>query len=313
MAIPTISSVAPATVWTGGQMVTVTGTNFRLPSVPGPSSTKLPPPNPSVKVTAGGVDATNVRVLSATQLTCIVGAHDPGSVSLTVQNLDDNGAAIPGEAATRANAFTYARPDLAAKGDFDRLNRAFLRLLRQQVIDNVTQWVSTDYGEDGFDVATLGDLPALAVAGPQIDWATAVYQTKRRMEVGGYPATTYQTRRAPIKADVVYELFGFTDNQQHVTALEPLMLQFFDRNPDIYLPRDPADASKGQNKYQMLIPFGESIRSTTVANSSNIRAFQVSCRIRGFGIESIAGFPDENLIETGGVVDTIAVTSSRKA
>jgi hypothetical protein len=303
MAIPTLSSVAPAIVWTGGHMVTLIGTGFRPGTVPStPTNGPYPPPKPTMQVTAGGVVAKNVRVLSTTQLTCQLGAHDAGVVTLTVQNLDDDGVAIPGETASLAGALTYARPDLAARGDFDRLNRALMRLLKQQVIKNVTEWVSTDSGDEGFEVATLGDLPAIAIAGPQVDWATAAFQGNARLQVGGYPGTSFETRRRPIKVDVVYELSVITNNQQHVLALTPLIMQFFDRNRSIEILRDPADPSQGTIEYDMFIPFSESVRPTTGGNTSNLRSFVCACRIRGFGIEGIAGFENESMVQTGGVI-----------
>ncbi len=325
MATPTLSTVAPAIVWTGGQMVTLTGTNFRPGTVPsGPSTGPYPAPNQTMRVTAGGVEATNVRVLSSTSLTCMLGAHDatetkngdgsvtPFTISVTIQNLDNDGAAIPGESATLADAISYARPNLAAQGDFDRLNRAIIRLLKQQVIENVSQYVNTDYGETPFEVAHVGGLPALALSGANLDWSTAVFQGNSPVLVGSYPATTFQTRRRPIKVDVVYELSMIAEATAHMNALEPLIMQFFDRNRIIRLAKDPADPSQGSNRYDMFIPFGESVRNTTAPNSSNIRSAAVSFRIRAFGIEGIAGFTDESLLETGGIIDTVTLVDAVK-
>jgi hypothetical protein len=45
MAVPTITSVTPSTIWTGGQLVVVRGTDFRLPPEPA-VSTRGPLPDP---------------------------------------------------------------------------------------------------------------------------------------------------------------------------------------------------------------------------------------------------------------------------
>jgi hypothetical protein len=109
MAVPTITSVTPSTVWTGGQLVVVTGTNLRLPPDPPVSATgPLPDPLPTVGVLVGSVEAKAVDVLSATMLSCNVPAADPSPapVAMVVRNLDDAGVPIPGESATLAAAVT---------------------------------------------------------------------------------------------------------------------------------------------------------------------------------------------------------------
>jgi IPT/TIG domain len=80
----TIDTVSPATgAAAGGTDITITGSNFG--GVSG--------------VTVGGVAATQVRVLSETQIACRTGAHAAGAVPVVVQ--DDSGPV------TKANGFTY--------------------------------------------------------------------------------------------------------------------------------------------------------------------------------------------------------------
>src|SRR5579862_273272 len=148
MAVPTVSAVAPSPIWTGGQLVTITGSNFRLPTVPsyaldGP----YPDPLPTVAVTIGGVAAATVRVKDAGTLEVMAPAHDPGAADVTVQNLDDSGTAIPGETVTAAGAVTYSRPALTDTPDFTRLVRQVVLELQRQVLPEVVQSVSVDYAE----------------------------------------------------------------------------------------------------------------------------------------------------------------------
>ena len=70
MAVPTITSITPPTVWTGGQLVIVRGTNFRLPPPAASSNGPLPDPIPTVSVTVDALAATQVEVLSSTMLSC---------------------------------------------------------------------------------------------------------------------------------------------------------------------------------------------------------------------------------------------------
>jgi hypothetical protein len=82
---PVVNSVSPNTgTITGDTRVTLTGSNF----VSGAT------------VTFGGVAATSVVVVSATQLAATVPAHQPGAVSVVVTNPG-------GQSGTLANGFTY--------------------------------------------------------------------------------------------------------------------------------------------------------------------------------------------------------------
>jgi len=92
---PTIVSVVPDSgPPAGGQVVTITGSNFTT----GTQQT-LP------SVSFGGVQATHVTVLSSAQLTAMVPAHAAGTVTLEVANPGGGSTAL-------ANAFTYASTSL---------------------------------------------------------------------------------------------------------------------------------------------------------------------------------------------------------
>jgi hypothetical protein len=83
---PTISSITPATGSTlGGSGITITGTGFRG----------------GASVTVGGIAATNVVVVSATQITATTPAHVAGAVPVVVFNSDQ-------QQATSQTGFTYA-------------------------------------------------------------------------------------------------------------------------------------------------------------------------------------------------------------
>ncbi|MBU6317248.1 MAG: IPT/TIG domain-containing protein, partial [Acidobacteria bacterium] len=81
---PTVTAVGPATgPASGGTTITITGTNLLSTS----------------SVTVGGIEATDVAVLSATQLTAVTPAGSAGLKSVVVTT--------SGGTATRPNAFTY--------------------------------------------------------------------------------------------------------------------------------------------------------------------------------------------------------------
>lgn len=85
---PTLTTVAPTSgLTTGGTAVTLTGNNFR----------------PGATVTMGGMAATNVAVISTTQITAIAPAHAVGTVDIAVRNSD-------GQSSTKPTAFQYDLP-----------------------------------------------------------------------------------------------------------------------------------------------------------------------------------------------------------
>jgi hypothetical protein len=90
---PTLTSLSPTTgTKAGGTTVTLTGTNFRVGTLP--------------KVTFGGIAATSVNVVSATSITCKSPAHDAFdtfAADVVVTNID-------GQSATLAASYTFTTP-----------------------------------------------------------------------------------------------------------------------------------------------------------------------------------------------------------
>jgi hypothetical protein len=312
MAVPTISGVAPSPIWTGGQLITITGTNFRVPTIPSyPLAGPYPAPNATVRVTVGGNVAETVRVKSATQIECLASRHDAGPADVTVQNLDDTGAPIAGETITSSAAVTYARPKLTDAPDFDRLNRQVIRELKRQVIPNVVQFVSVDFGEAPFDVTALGDLPSLVISHPDMIEDRPHYNSNQNIYAGGAPSTTFQKRRVPRTDMLTYNILGFAESAQQIIPLQVLVRQFFDRNPKLTIARDPNDSSKGEISYTMYMPIETPVRGTTVANANDIKSFSGSFVIRGVNIEELASFPGEGIVETGGTAETLVTRPTR--
>ena len=88
VAPPTLSAITPnAGATGGGTAVTLTGTGFIS----------------GATVAIGGVPCTKVVVVSATSITAVTGAHDPGTVDVKVTNPDTQMATLTG-------GFTYSTP-----------------------------------------------------------------------------------------------------------------------------------------------------------------------------------------------------------
>jgi hypothetical protein len=87
-AVPSVSAVSPsAGSIVGGTPVTITGTGFQA----------------GASVRIGGLDASNITVVSAMQITAISPAHAAGAVDVTVTNPD-------GGTATKSSGYTYEVP-----------------------------------------------------------------------------------------------------------------------------------------------------------------------------------------------------------
>lgn len=314
MAVPSVSSVSPSTVWSHGQFVTVTGTNFRVAPIPSYAlAGPYPAPIPAVAVTVGGVAATSVQVRSATELTCIVPAADPGSaVAIAVQNLDDAGVAIAGESASLAGALTYKRPDLAVEPDLSRLTRQVLRDIKRSVIENVVSFLHTDFEGDGnLELADVAVLPAIGLSGPHITWQSPIYQRMEDVFTGGDPATTFQQRHRSLTCDLGYEMTLLAKGTGQLVALQAATLLWLHRHTHVEIDRDPADLAKGKARYYLHVQQGALFRTLTVPNPSNVRAATAAFTVRGVHLEEMAGFAGEGQKDKGGTLESLTVTLTR--
>lgn len=309
MAAPTITSFSPATVWTGGQVVRITGTNFRLAAIPGYAyAGPYPTPTPSVSVTVNGAAATAVRVLSATALECHLPPGAPGLATVVLTNLDDNGAPIVGESVTNGTGLTYARPGLAEDSDLTRVDRAIIRALKVAVTENVVKTVSTDFGEDGLEITALGPMPSLSLSGPSLI-PSPLYAERANFDVD--TETGFELRRRPMAMDLEYTLTGFAETEAQNMALLAATRTALDRMTELTIDRDPADPTKGTVSFALEVPDISLFRETSAPNNSNVRSFAGGFVIRGVRLEQFASFPREALVETGGEATTVTVITTR--
>jgi len=306
MATPTISSVEPSTVWSGGQLVVVRGTGFRLPSTPPLSNRPLPDPIPTVSATVDGL-ACVVEVLSSTVLSCRITAHAPGAsrLDLVVRNLDDEGAPISGESAALSRAVLFARPDLAAETDAGRVERALIQILKAQIIDNVVKLaVSPDYVVGDVDevyLPELADPPGLVLAGPRVREERPEYRTESGPTMpsvlGG---DRVDLRKRPTTVSLEYSVSGYTNSGRQSTELALLTRRVLELNPWLVIQRDPADASKGVVKYPLTVPLEAESRDTSVPNKDGNHAFDgLSVVIHGVALDEVGSFAGSSLERVG--------------
>lgn len=289
MSIPTITKVDVVTGPTGGRrVIKIWGGNFQLPPEPAANGV-TPTANPSVEVLFGTVPAREVRVLARSLLHVVTPIHDPGTVAITVRNIDQDGAVVPGETVTLAAAYTFARPgigsaDAASQSNLTRLVRTIVEELRRQILANVVLTTHTDYDDtpDGANVAALADIPGLVLSGPTLR-LNRFYNTNEPRESDDAHGDTYKQRPART-VDVAFTLIGVDELMTRELDLIAECTAFFLRNPMLRMLRDPAVAGV-YSEYEMEIDDGGDFKSIGTPNNSNVRAFSGAFLVRGLDIE----------------------------
>ena len=302
MAVPTIDTITPALglAW-GGDYLLIKGEHFRLPTVPATGYVGGVPER-TVQVLIGGEEAEHVEVADdpdnlpdGTLLYCssprfrgqpedMVTPSFQAPVDVVIRNLDPStGDPVPGEEVTEVDGFSYHRPDLANAADFTRLVEEVIASLRRQVLDNVAITTSIDFDSDpasGLNITELADLPALILVGPSTD-DDPEYETDEELEVE-QPDGSCEIRRPVRTVDLVFTLFGATENPMQILNLFKACRDFFDRNLWIEIDRDPDDLSAGRVRWEMDIttPFA----MATEPNNSDVHLFTGGFTIKGFDI-----------------------------
>jgi hypothetical protein len=288
MAIPTLDQVSPSVGHSAGStLVRITGTGFQLPFPPPTvvvgKASKAPP---SVRVLFDGIPARSVRVFSPTTLYCTTPRHKPdewsyvapnaatrpapsatpkdvpagfsvqqtafGTVSVEVQNLDEEGNVIAGETATLEEAYTYRRPRLDGFGGLLYVLSAFEDMLRTDITPNVSFNPSVDYdSESGMMLGFVGlaALPGIAIT--EVSILTSGDSRKEKLEVDGENGLVI-VRRPPIKKDVYFTLAMVSDRINELTSLIELVEHHFATNEGVEVQRDPSDPDKGSVLYPYL-------------------------------------------------------------
>lgn len=336
---PIVESITPSVGHSGGRtLVEITGQNFALPPAPTPPTARgpnapLPTPAPSVQVLFGGVPALKTWVLDENTIRCLTPIHAPAGagnvdangdaippVDVVVQNLDDNGAAIPGQLGTLAEAYSFVRPNLGATADggarpagvgtMQRVMEAFIEQLQIQLLENVKWNPHTDYDPDTGDAMNFcefASLPGLAIVDVRLQKSAS--QPQEQVEIPTSD-TTWVARRPPVYRDLVVTIVGASDNSGELLTLEEALEMFFKKNPKLEIARDPDDPSRGTVAFNMVYASGEPITFTGRLNSSNVEAFTVGAAILQIPREDMPGLPTASIPGTPAWVPAEATTDA---
>lgn len=297
----------------GGQLLEIYGDGFRLPNT---DPVPLTPGKPfvvadrlrSVSVKFDGVEATAVEVVR-TNLVRVITPPSPippleasnygaGAVDVVIQNLDDNEDPIGGETVTVTDGYIYRRVkfDATVESDFVRLVRTLIRMWKVQVLPNVVMTQNTDWDADISSASVdIGQTPAIVLVGPRTP-ENRFYSVNETLDelIGD----DVQVRRKPQTVDVIFDVVGISDNPIEAMNIMTVAAEFVDRNPYLFMDRDPADVAKGRVRYEFdfLEGSGGGFAMVGGPNASNLHTFSGSIVVRGFDIEGFQGFAADHLV-----------------
>jgi len=323
MAVPTISTISPNTVHTGGKsLIEIIGTNFKVPTLPPPANEPYTTADPTVEVLFDTIASEQVSVVSATRLFALVPRspveisqatnYGEGSVDVTIRNLDDNGDPIPGEEVVETDGLTYSRVQLATQSDFQRLIRQIVDEFRCQMIPNVQITAHTDFDSDPTDAANITDLaelPGIVLVGPTLSENRLFSQNQPVTEEADTPGE-YLRRRVGYTVDLEFSIVGVSNLTAELVNLMAVVNGFFEKNKFLTLARDPSDSSLGSVSYEIDFLEDGDLAVGGSPNDSNIRVFSGRFVIRGFDMQDLTGFANDQTIGRTAATDDEGVRLS---
>lgn len=313
MAVPTITSLSVTTGPTQGRtLVAITGTNFRAyPAIP--ATGRVPKPTPTVRILFGTEEATDVQTESTTKVWCLAPVSDPGLVSVTLTNIDAEGAAVAGETVVKANAYTYVRPYIRAqsngasadiyRGDLHRLVIKLVREWRRQVLDNtVLKKPNKDYARmPESERVKMATLPGAVLYGPRL--SPNRFLTSSQYENTSIGGGQFKARRPVEGRDVAFSFSIVTDSQFEALNLIEVVDRFFDKFQTISILKDPAAPNGGDASYEVV--YSDLASMSPDIDSDNQSVIEGGFFIRGFEMQSSAGFTDDAVESIGNTVITL--------
>jgi hypothetical protein len=293
MAVPTITTVSPATgPAAGGNIVTITGTNFKIPvlaySVPQAALA------PTVQVLVNGRAARRVDAMSSTQLRVLiprlwhvdprVDAFSP--VNIVVSNIDSDGDVIPGETVTKTAAYTYARWDLGAPAKtppLDRLAQELMWALKIEIEKQTYRTVHVDYGEEGSAVVIdLAKVPSINItlstpADPE--YGASDNYPEEILQADGITYHNYEGARTHM---IVFDLYLTGEGTSEAMALSAAVEEFVQINPMLQVLADPDLYPGEEDEYPVEI--SQDAAPVTAPNDSTVSTFSMQLRMRGIAV-----------------------------
>lgn len=320
MAVPTFVSMSPSTGSpTGGQLVEIVGTGFRLAGPP-PATGPVPARVSPVRVSFGGVASTRVAVVSDTRLFAVtprvlmpvVGGATQGVFVAPVEitNVDDTGAPIAGETVVVPSSYTYARPDVSTSTEspLTSLIRALIRRLKSEVLQDVVIAVHTDYdGDPTTPHVEQATVPSLVLTGPTLVKNT--FYTDNASDSITLGPNEVSTQRRAIFFDVDFDIVVIAQSEMQLLNLIDLITVVIDRSSSFVLQCPPPVGA-----VQLDLEWRSGMRASVQSNqlNSNIRSARGSIGFNGVPFASIAGVERDAVIDVSALVTSGVVTNTQR-
>ena len=313
MATPTISSISPTTgPAAGGQLVTITGTNFKTPTLQYEVPLEDVVITPTVSVTIGGRAVRRVDVVSATEVRVLTDsfwhtdpradAFDP--VDIVLSNLDSDGVTpIAGETVVGTDAYTYKRWELGAPrqdAPTTRILKEVLLALATEVERNTYAVTHVDYGEEGTAVMIdTASLPSLNVT-VSVDRDTEFSQFDNTFEEIEQLDGSWKSYEGARTVMLILDILAAGGGVNEALHLCQAVQDFVQVHPLLTTAADPTLYSGEEDDYP--IEIWQDPKQVGAPGESGMVVFSMQLRVRG-----IRTLPDD-ATEEGQTIETFTLS-----
>ena len=273
MAVPTITSVTPATGSSGGRrVITITGTGFQ-PSPAPPAAGPVGVLAPTVAVEFDGYRAERVDVVSSQLLRVLLPPYRRGGeaafadplpvVPVRVLNIDPTGDLIGAEQVVRTSGFQYVRvekraPDATeAEQQYRQIIREVVQTFQRQLLPNTAIGTNLDYGDLGQIVIKAAQNPSCTLIGPRIqeDFESRHHWVDFEdvdVAEGDDPDIRQQYWPAFV-CSFEFDCILASDNQMELIALVQGLIETFQRTPWIRIPVVFGDTNGAHHEFPLVL------------------------------------------------------------
>lgn len=296
MGTPYIQLITPKVgLSAGGQLVDLRGHKFRLRQAASIGARSGPNPelSPTVRVLFGDRVAPHAAVVSGNCVRVTTPRHPPsmwayefnsgrrvpapppnadpppqipdgasyvqisdGTVDVTIQNLDDNGAPIPGETFTFPDGFTFRRPRLDVPGTWELLLEGLANALVETVTPIVGFNPSLDYDTETGGLTSLtglAGLPGIGLLSVNFQQSESTFQGQREVTVDDEAGVVALMRR-PLKRDAVVDVVLVSNTPGELLSLCEVFDHVVAIGLQVFLPGEaPTDEP---HRYDWIMPEG---------------------------------------------------------
>jgi hypothetical protein len=302
MAIPTITGVEPTGgLTTGGNVVRLSGTNFKLPDAPAPTGMLGGDQQKTVSVKFGGQESEWAYSASDQLILARVpeyrGAYDvtyPVALDVRVANLDTDGIEIPGENVTYVGLYQVDRQGLATESYLQRVIRAFQQIFKRHVLQNTFVLISRDAASDLLDDNRLqAEAPSLYLTNMSIT-RNRFYSINRESEIENQtdPDRWFRTK-FPVTVDIEFTLTIVAKSAMQLFNLCQSCMLMFREITDVRITDDPSDdpvAPTGNYKdYEIRMPWEFPISAEGNVSESDLHISTAGVSIIGVHIDKESG------------------------